>query len=321
MKVSFKNIALGFASAFALAACADMDAGHYDNYHGTMTERGMRRCTYWDDCNTKRTPKPVPVAKETPAETKPAEKAPEPKQVASAPVEHAAKPAEAAAAPAPVVAAAAVAETAPGSVNGKVKDQDGKPVEANIEFSQDGKGAGSANTASGAYSSELSEGDYLVTAKADGFEPASRTVKVAAGKKTTADFTLVSSKKALARVEGNRIIILQTVYFATSKSDILQKSNDLLNDVARVLVDNPQIKKVEVSGHTDSVGDAKKNKALSQSRAESVKTYLVKKGVAAGRLTPVGYGEEKPEVTPDDTKDKQAQNRRVEFVVLDPVQQ
>ncbi len=298
----------------ALGACAEHGAGNYGNYDGTLSERGMRRCTYWDDCGTAR-PKAAAKPAEAPAE----------QQAAAEPAKEApAQPAEQApakeAAPAPAPVAAAVAEKAPGRAEGKVTSTDGSPLAAFISISKDGDPVKNTPTKDAAYSEDLAEGEYLIRASATDHEPQAKTVKVAAGKPTKTDFVLVPSSKALARVEGNKIVILQTVYFATSKADILAKSNDLLNDVARVLVDNPQIKKVEVAGHTDTVGDAGANKRLSQSRANSVKAYLVKKGVAADRLTPVGYGEEKPVVSPDDTKDKQAQNRRVEFVVLDPAQ-
>jgi OOP family OmpA-OmpF porin len=79
--------------------------------------------------------------------------------------------------------------------------------------------------------------------------------------------------------------------------------------------DNPTIK-VEVQGHTDSVGNDRFNLKLSQKRAESVKAYLVKQGVSADRMVPKGYGENVP-IADNRTKDGRAQNRRVEFVITE----
>ncbi len=78
---------------------------------------------------------------------------------------------------------------------------------------------------------------------------------------------------------------------------------------------NQSIKKVEVAGHTDNTGDATANKALSKARANAVKTYLVGKGVYAGRLRAMGYGADRP-IADNKTKAGQESNRRVEFVVL-----
>lgn len=71
--------------------------------------------------------------------------------------------------------------------------------------------------------------------------------------------------------------------------------------------------KLSVEGHTDSLGNAKFNQALSQKRAESVKKYLVGKGADAKRLEARGWGDTKP-VSDNRTEDGRAKNRRVELV-------
>ena len=72
--------------------------------------------------------------------------------------------------------------------------------------------------------------------------------------------------------------------------------------------------KVEVQGHTDSQGDDDFNLKLSQRRAESVRLYLIKRGITSDRLDPKGYGETVP-IADNRTSDGRAQNRRVEFVI------
>ena len=117
-------------------------------------------------------------------------------------------------------------------------------------------------------------------------------------------------------VEGGEIRILEKVYFDTGKATIKTKSHTLLKDVAALLVKYPNIKRIEVQGHTDAVGSDELNQRLSQSRAESVRTFLVNQGVGKARLVAKGYGESKPAV-PGSSDEANAQNRRVQFVILE----
>ena len=73
--------------------------------------------------------------------------------------------------------------------------------------------------------------------------------------------------------------------------------------------------KFEVSGHTDTVGSADANKALSEKRAAVMKRQLVAQGVPEGEVVAVGAGSSRPLVKPDDTPAKQAKNRRYEIQV------
>ena len=121
------------------------------------------------------------------------------------------------------------------------------------------------------------------------------------------------SKPKLVEVGQTEIKILQRVEFANG-SDKVQgaQSFAVLDAVADVLKQRKSIQLVEIAGHTDNAGNAAQNKALSQKRAEAVKTYLVGKGVEADRLKPVGYGQEKP-IGDNAKADGRQQNRRVEF--------
>jgi outer membrane protein OmpA-like peptidoglycan-associated protein len=122
--------------------------------------------------------------------------------------------------------------------------------------------------------------------------------------------------KQIVVVTKEKIEIRETVLFRTSSTRIDKKSYPLLDQVAQVLKANPQIQKIRVEGHTDSVGSDKTNKRLSQGRAESVVKYLVGKGVDASRLFGEGFGEEQP-IGPNDTEEGRAANRRVEFVIVE----
>jgi outer membrane protein OmpA-like peptidoglycan-associated protein len=122
-------------------------------------------------------------------------------------------------------------------------------------------------------------------------------------------------KYKLVVVTEKKIELKQTVYFDFNKATIKPVSYPLLDDVAQALKDNPKIK-VEVQGHTDSVGDDNFNLKLSQKRAESVRNYLIKKGISSDRMDPKGYGENVP-IADNRTKEGRDQNRRVEFVITE----
>jgi len=121
-------------------------------------------------------------------------------------------------------------------------------------------------------------------------------------------------KYTLVVVKKERIEIKQQVKFATRKFKVLKASFGLLNQVVQVLNDFPKMR-VRIEGHTDSVGGETFNLKLSQRRAESVRDYLVAKGIAADRLEAVGYGLTRP-IASNKTKKGRAQNRRTEFHVI-----
>jgi outer membrane protein OmpA-like peptidoglycan-associated protein len=121
------------------------------------------------------------------------------------------------------------------------------------------------------------------------------------------------------QVTATAIRITQTVYFEFDRAVIRSVSFDLLNTVAQVLTDYPDIA-VEVQGHTDSRGQDDYNMRLSEERAQAVRTYLGGRGIAASRLTAHGYGETRP-IDSNRTSAGRAANRRVEFIRTDATAQ
>lgn len=117
-------------------------------------------------------------------------------------------------------------------------------------------------------------------------------------------------------VTKKAIKINEKVLFETDGDRILTASYSLLDTIAQVMQDNPRIKKVEVQGHTDDTGSDSYNAALSNRRAKAVRDYLVKAGVAPERLVSEGYGETQP-IVEGDSEAARAQNRRVEFKILE----
>jgi OOP family OmpA-OmpF porin len=114
-------------------------------------------------------------------------------------------------------------------------------------------------------------------------------------------------------VDADGCYFLKGLHFDTDKAELKPglgyfKELDL---VADILIKNPNVKG-EVHGHTDNVGSAEYNQNLSERRAESVKKYLVNKGIAAERMVVKGYGLTQP-VASNDTKEGRAKNRRVQL--------
>jgi outer membrane protein OmpA-like peptidoglycan-associated protein len=116
-------------------------------------------------------------------------------------------------------------------------------------------------------------------------------------------------------VQGSQIVILEQVKFRTGSAEILPESAGILDAVSKALKDHPEIGKLRVEGHTDNQGAAAGNKWLSQRRAASVVAALVKRGVEAARLTPQGFGQERP-IDTNATEPGRQNNRRVEFHIV-----
>ena len=104
------------------------------------------------------------------------------------------------------------------------------------------------------------------------------------------------------------------ITFQTGAAELTPESDTTLTAIAALLVDNPAVR-IEVGGHTDSDGVPEENEVLSQARADAVVASLVGKGVEAGRLQAVGYGDALP-IASNETGEGKAQNRRIEFLLL-----
>lgn len=110
-------------------------------------------------------------------------------------------------------------------------------------------------------------------------------------------------------------IVLRGVNFDFDRSDIRPDAAVILDEAIRILADR-NTAKLRVAGHTDWTGTDAYNQGLSERRAASVSNYLVKSGIAAERLSSIGYGESQP-VAGNETSEGRALNRRVELNVLE----
>jgi outer membrane protein OmpA-like peptidoglycan-associated protein len=119
--------------------------------------------------------------------------------------------------------------------------------------------------------------------------------------------------KARVVIRKGKVVIFGKILFKTGSDEPLPKSHGLLDQIATVLKDHPEVGHVRIEGHTDNVGADQMNLELSQKRADSVKRALVERGVREETLSTKGYGETRP-IAPNETKAGRARNRRVEFV-------
>jgi outer membrane protein OmpA-like peptidoglycan-associated protein len=122
-------------------------------------------------------------------------------------------------------------------------------------------------------------------------------------------------EEPLVELEAEKLSLRDAINFETGKDNILPKSDRILDSIALILKNNPDLPRVRVEGHTDNIGSATYNRDLSQRRAQSVVNALVKRGIAVEKLLPAGYGFDRPVATNETAKGR-ALNRRVEFTIL-----
>lgn len=143
-------------------------------------------------------------------------------------------------------------------------------------------------------------------------------IKKYASKPTDVDYNkiedIVKKHKSVQMADkADKNWVLIGVNFDFNKSTLSPESYPILADAAGVLLLNPELK-VEIQGHTDNIGSASSNNKLSVARAESVKGYLMAKGVEASRLSTTGFGDTKP-ISDNKTAQGRTFNRRIEFKV------
>lgn len=120
-------------------------------------------------------------------------------------------------------------------------------------------------------------------------------------------------EKNIIAVSDDRLVLVG-VNFAFDKSELLSESYPVLDKSVKLLKDRPEIK-VEIEGYTDYIGTEEYNQKLSVERAETVKAYLVSKGIAENRLSTIGYGKGNP-IANNESEDGRAMNRRIVFRII-----
>jgi len=155
-------------------------------------------------------------------------------------------------------------------------------------------------------------GEYVVTIRAEGFATAYAPADIFDGQTARLQFTLVPAR---VTVVGERISLNEKIYFDTGRDRIRPESLPLLDEVASLLIDHPEIELVRIEGHTDSRGSDAFNLDLSERRAFSVRRYLITQGVEPQRLQSVGFGEARP-LDPAENEAAWEKNRRVDIFIV-----
>lgn len=125
---------------------------------------------------------------------------------------------------------------------------------------------------------------------------------------------LATRQYTLERLEVGKSVKVDDIFFEKGSYKLMPDSYESLDQLVNMMNDNPEMV-IELAGHTDNLGSKKASIKLSEDRVEEVKKYLVKKGIKANRIKPVGYGGAYP-VASGSTEEALSQNRRVEFKIL-----
>jgi len=168
----------------------------------------------------------------------------------------------------------------------------------------------STDSLTGEYQIEFSsKNDFLLRIGAKGFMNVEDKVSM-----MDIDQNLILKNYYLEPLDVGKTFKLNNVLFHRATADLIDSSYAELDNVIRMMIDNPDIY-IELSGHTDNQGSARKNLELSQERVEVVKNYLVNKGVDSVRIAGKGYGGSRP-IASNRTEETRRLNRRVEFKVI-----
>ena len=200
----------------------------------------------------------------------------------------------------------------PALVQVVVVGPDDAPVDASFTVGD----SDPVSTSKGRGELELAAGNYGVTIRAEGFAVENRKLSLKPGETGVVEVKLRPTQVELT-VE--KIEVKGEVYFDTAKATIQAESNALLDEVAQVMIDHPELVRLRIEGHTDSRGEAAYNLQLSKDRAAAVKAYLQGKGVAPDRLESEGYGETKP-LMRGESAAAWEKNRRVDFFIAERVE-
>jgi OOP family OmpA-OmpF porin len=202
-------------------------------------------------------------------------------------------------------------------VKGRVLNKvTGAPIESSIVYEDlatgSNEGIAISDPATGAYQITLPYGkNYGFNADNENFVPISDNLDL----KKAGEYQEITKDLYMVPFEKGQVVRINNLFFEFAKADLKSESFPDLNRLVDLLTRKANLR-IEIGGHTDNVGSDDANNKLSAARAVAVVKYLVSKGIATTRIKANGYGKTKPVAT-NDTDEGRAQNRRVEFTILE----
>lgn len=182
---------------------------------------------------------------------------------------------------------------------------------------QDGSTQEVALDEEGRFEAAVQPGLVTVAAFQEGYLTAGRDLQVAPDSEE--ELTLSFSGEEgdiIVGVSETQLQVQGRIDFESGGDMLLDSSHQVLDVVAAVLFENPEVWNLQIQGHSDDAGDEDYNLELTQRRAEAVKAYLVEKGISAERLEAEGYGSAMP-LVPNTSRRNRNLNRRIEFRIQD----
>lgn len=181
------------------------------------------------------------------------------------------------------------------------------PIAANINITGDTTLSISTDE-NGRFEITLLPGTFNFEAHVAGYIPSKKEFSLESKQVLVAEFNLLKEKAEL---------VFHNINFEVNKAELLPESYPILDQLARLLKENPDVK-IEIQGHTDSDGSNAHNQQLSEARAGSVRNYLINShGISPEKLIAIGYGESRLMISPERSREDKRMNRRVEFHVID----
>jgi outer membrane protein OmpA-like peptidoglycan-associated protein len=204
-------------------------------------------------------------------------------------------------------------------VKGDIKDKAGNPVPGAIveikNMATKEITHAVVDSVSGEYMAAINtkkKTDFLITVKKDSVAFNSKIVST---KDLSFEAPIKEIKLEVSKAEVGKTFIIDNIYYNTNSAELTKESRIVIEAFSNYLKENPEIK-IEIQGHTDNVGKAKDNEALSANRSNSIKFMLEELGVDGNRITAKGYGDSKP-IAPNTNEEGRAKNRRTEFMIIE----
>ncbi len=201
-------------------------------------------------------------------------------------------------------------------INGKVIDKSsGRPVQANIIYYKGDEdnvtNTSISDAATGGFKLVLPLGQkYTIYANKPGYISSLKEIDLT----DSLNYTEIPLVLNIKKISAGQTFTLKNIYFPAGSSKFLPQSYPELNRLVMFMKQNPEVK-IEISGHTNNIGNRDKLLKLSLDRARAVKKYLVNAGINANRITVKGYGPDKP-VADNSTVQGRRLNQRVEIKII-----